>query len=105
MRQLVLTGLGNEMDLNSGRSIFTAVFNKDIRIEISKEAAEVLTNAIYAAPATNGSNGFTQEEYEEERVAMREEHEQIASERLAGVPELEDAPGSIYEDDTGVEQV
>jgi hypothetical protein len=98
-QQLVLTGLGNEMNLTTGKMVFTAVFNKDVRIEISKEAAEVLTTAIYSAAQEAPKKKkqlFTEEEIEE---GDREE------ERLAGAPILQDTDSSIYDNDTGVEQV
>lgn len=100
-QQLVLTGLGNEMNLTTGKMVFTAVFNKDVRIEISKEAAEVLTTAIYSEASTRKPL-ITPEEFREAERDMRRERDE---EGLTGAPVLEDTDGSIYDADTGVEQV
>ncbi len=109
MKQLVLTGLGNEMDLKTGKSIFTAIFNNSVRIEISKEAAETLTAVIYSEPADD-KPVFTQQEYEEARQEVKKEREEeegetFGGDMIAGSPILRDEPASVYDDDTGVEQV
>jgi hypothetical protein len=47
MRKIVLTGLGNEVDISTGKTLFTAIFNGDLRVQITEEGARVLTQAIY----------------------------------------------------------
>lgn len=97
MKDLVLTGLGNEMDIKTGKLVFTAVFNGDLRIEISREAAETLTRAVYSGdaeasdyekpPLSPNKSSFDQEESAEESILE------------------EGSSRGLYDDDTGVEQV
>lgn len=112
MTQLVLTGLGNEVDLKSGRTVFTAVFNDSIRIEISKEAAQTLTSNIFGG----GSGGVVvvsvesrKTDYERppvQETAPEEEGEVFGGNGAPmGMPVLEDTPDSVYDEDTGIEQV
>jgi len=89
-KDLVLTGLGNEVDLKTQRTVFTAIFNKSIRIEISKEAAEILTKEIYA-------NSGSSSDYEKPPIVADDVNSDDG-------PVLTDMPG-IYEEETGVEQV
>jgi hypothetical protein len=113
MMQLVLTGLGNEVDLKSGKTVFTAVFNNSIRIEISKEAAQTLTSNIYGGGG--GAGAVIQVENRQEpdddysrppvREAPSDEAEEFGGDVVTGDPQLEDAPRSVYDEDTGVEQV
>lgn len=98
-QQLTLTGLGNEMNLSSGKMVFTAVFNNKIRIEISKDAAEILTTAIYSSP-DYAAPPIAEDAQEEE-----EEQPRTNGHSVAGTPVLEDAEDSLYDSDTGVEQV
>jgi hypothetical protein len=93
MRQLVLTGLGNEVDLKSGRSVYTAIFDGGIRIEISEADTKKLTQYIYSAESNGTSRDYDAPPPQEEDEPDQEE------------PVLEDAPESVYESDTGVEQV
>ena len=105
MRQLVLTGLGNEVDLKTGRTIFTAVFNGDVRIEISKEAAQVLTNSIYGGEEEQAPTP-SQDDYKKPPDREPEpEGEEFGGNLVNGAPVLEDVPNSVYDEDTGVEQV
>lgn len=114
MRQLVLTGLGNEVDLKSGKTVFTAIFNDSIRIEITQEAAQTLTSNIYgggsgggvvvikkSAPSAEADDDYSRPPEQ----PPEEEGEQFGGDMVSGMPVLEDAPSSIYDDDTGVEQV
>lgn len=106
---LTLTGLGNEIDLKSGRAIFTAVFNSKIRIEISKEAAEALTSAIYSTPEEpKRQEAYPEEEEEVRRPSQRateSEGEEFGGDMVTGAPVLRDTPDSVYDEGTGVEQV
>lgn len=109
MKQLVLTGLGNEMDLKTGKSIFTAIFNGgSVRIEISEEAAKVLTSNIYGSGAAEAKTAPS-DDYSRPPAAYSEETEQEPDvEEFGGngfVPVIEDTPNSVYDEDTGVEQV
>ncbi len=96
MRTLVLTGLGNEVDLKTSTTIFTAVFNDHVRIRISEEAAQILTNYLFADSKTSTEK----ESFIEPKPDVEEEYP-----RLAGTPVLTDVPGSVYDADTGIEQV
>lgn len=112
MRQLILTGLGNEVDFSTGKTVFTAVFNGKVRIEITQEAAKLLTEHAYSsAPqasssanppggqltmrASNGGGYAFEEEQGTEEFGGDEE----------SPPLITDNPGSVFDEDTGVEQV
>jgi len=108
MRELVLTGLGNEMDFKTGRSVFTAVFNGHVRIEISEEAAKILTSGVYGSGSGGGeikvasSDDYSRPPSYEE---PQSEGEQFGGDIVTNDPIIEDTPSSVYEEDTGVEQV
>ncbi len=107
---LVLTGLGHEVDVKTGKAIFTAVFNRDIRIEVSKEAAETLTNAIYGnrKQADEEQEHYTQPQPppDEPEVPQEEGATFFGGDVAAPSPmTLEDTPSSVYDEETGVEQV
>lgn len=102
MKQLVLTGLGSEVDLKTGRTLFTAVFDNALRIEISQEAAQMLTASIYGSTATVAKVPVEVDDYS--RPPAQEEEDE--TDLVTGAPVLRDEPSSVYaEEDTGVEQV
>lgn len=114
MKQLILTGLGNEVDLGTGKIVCMAVFNGKVRIEISQEAMKTLTDHAYSAPAV-------EERAEEEPVpsfadtpkpsrggySFESEAQKFGGEEEEETPPMviTDNPGSVFEEDTGVEQV
>lgn len=113
MKELVLTGLGNEVDFKTGKAVFTAIFNNKVRIEISKEAAEILTATVYAPEAQDEAVETSRGEEEDYRRPPVQEADTSTEgevfggeeEGPVGMPVLADTPSSVYDEDTGVGQV
>ena len=99
MKRLELTGLGNEVDITTGQAVFTAVFDRVLRIPISKEAAEILTKYIYepAEEAPRQSNVVPLQSSEPPQV---EEEDDRSGFSLGEVPH-----GAYEEGDDGVESI
>lgn len=83
---LIVTGLGNEVDLKTGKSIFTVIFNDALRVVVSEEVAKQLTAFLYAS-----------KEEQEDEEAYSDVEEPLR--------ELADTQDTVYDQDTGVEQV
>lgn len=84
---MVLTGIGTETNFRTGSSEFVAVFNENFRVLISEAAAKALLKEIQSGEM---------ERADYSKPPIREE---------AYGGKLEDTPSSVYDEDTGVEQV
>lgn len=83
---MVLTGIGTETNFRTGSSEFVAVFNENFRVHISEAAATALLKEIQSGEM---------ERTDYSKPPIREEYGN----------KLEDTPSSVYDEDTGVEQV
>ena len=73
MKQMVVTGLSNEQDFQTGESKYVLILNKEIRVPVSEELAAQIIQEMYgvapkvAAPVTD-DEGEQQEEHREDEV-------------------------------------
>lgn len=52
MRQMVVTGLSNEQDFQTGESSYVLILNKEIRVPVSEELATRIIQAMYGDSQT-----------------------------------------------------
>lgn len=98
MKTMTLTSIGNEVDLRSGKSSYVVIFNESFRIEISEKAAKELLAEVH-------SDSKRQNDYSRPPIHETQEYVGKGEADEDDDLSLHDAPASVYDEDTGVEQV
>lgn len=62
MKQMVVTGLSNEQDFETGESVFVLVLNREIRIPVSEETAALIIQKMYGGEKVAETESEQQEE-------------------------------------------
>lgn len=62
MKMMVVTGLSNEQDFETGESVFVLILNKKLRIPVSQEIATEIIRELYqgdvTTPEVRTSSGY-----------------------------------------------